>query len=106
MPKKHLTASEKRYFAKVAALGCYVGVHFPEVNAKAEPDCKGYVNIHHAKLLGKTKSHERVIPLCTSHHVQWTLLGFGYSVHNGTKTFEERYGTQEEMLQWVAEQFI
>ena len=103
MPKKNLTAAEKLYYAEVAALGCYVGVNYPEVNVGERPACGGYVNIHHA-LIGKPRSNERVIPLCTNHHVQWTPLGFGFSVHNGTETFEGKYGTQQEMLQWVAEQ--
>jgi hypothetical protein len=100
MTKKNLTAAEKRYYAKVAELGCYVGVHFPKVNAGSVKACGGYINIHHA-LIGKPRSNKRVIPLCTNHHVEQTPLPFGYAVHKGTKSFEEKYGTQEEMLEWV-----
>ncbi|MGX0961497.1 hypothetical protein AB7M63_001946 [Bradyrhizobium japonicum] len=38
------------------------------------------------------------IPLCPYHHC---LGPFGHAVHNGTKTFEARYGTQKEMLEVV-----
>ena len=105
MPK-NLTASEKRYYALVAELGCYVGRNFPEVNAGEIPDCGGYVNIHHALLAGVPRGNDKVIPLCTNHHVQWTPLGLGGSVHNGTESFEEKYGTQEEMLEWVLDQLF
>ncbi len=106
MPKKNLTAKEKRYFAQVAALNCYVGVNYPEVNAGQFPDCGGYVNIHHALIAGVQRSNDRVIPLCTNHHVEWTPLGYGFSVHKGTETFEGKYGTQEEMLEWVLDQIF
>lgn len=88
------TKEEKEHFARVAALGCYIDVHFPDLK-----QCAGYVNIHHK--LGEGRNHAKVIPLCTNHHVQWSPLGFGHSVHNGTKSFEARYGTQQEMLEWV-----
>lgn len=102
MPKKNLTAAEKQHYAKVAALGCYVGVHFPEARKK----CGGYVNIHHALIAGEQRGNDKVIPLCTNHHVQWTPLGFGYSAHNGTESFEKKYGTQEEMLEWVLDELF
>ena len=104
MPKKNLTVDEKRFYAQVAALGCYVGVHYPEVNAGERKACGGYVNIHHALIAGEPRTNDRVIGLCTNHHVQWTPLGFGFSVHNGTKSFEAKYGTQQEMLNWTKEQ--
>ena len=105
MPK-NLTVAEKRYYARVADLGCYVGQHFPEVNSGVRKECGGYVNIHHALIAGEQRSNDRVIGLCTNHHVQWTPLGFGFSVHNGTESFEEKYGTQEEMIQWVLDQIF
>lgn len=99
------TAKQKRRYARVVELGCYVGVNYPEVNEKRQ-SCGGYVNIHHALLAALPRSNDRVIPLCTNHHVQWTPLGYGFSVHNGTESFEEKYGTQEEMLQWVEDNLI
>ncbi len=106
MPKKNLTAAEKRYYAQVAELGCYVGVNYPEVNSEMRKECGGYVNIHHALLAGVQRGNDKVIPLCSNHHVQWTPLGFGFSVHNGVESFEEKYGTQEEMLEWVLDQLF
>ena len=104
MPKKNLTAAEKELYARIVQLGCYVGVHYPEVNAGKKKACGGYVNIHHAMILGEMRSNKKVIPLCTNHHVAWTPLPFGHAIHKGTKSFEKKYGTQQEMLQWVAEQ--
>lgn len=100
MAKKKPTKAQRERWAKVAELGCYVGIHFPEVNSDMNnPACGGYVNIHHKT--GEGRNHDKVIGLCTNHHIQWSPLGFGFSVHNGTKVFEEKYVTQQEMLDWV-----
>lgn len=97
MPKKNPTAKQRERWSRVAALGCYVDVHFPDVN-----ECAGYVNIHHK--LGEGRNHDKVIGLCTSHHVQWTPLGFGKSIHNGGETFAKNYANEETMLAWVDKQ--
>jgi hypothetical protein len=43
-------------------------------------------------------SNYKTIPLCPYHRRQGP---FGEAVHNGTKTFEAKYGTQLEMLNIV-----
>ena len=81
-------------------LGCYVGTHFPEERKKCSYGCEA----HHITDTGRRQSHYDTIPLCFDHHNQQTRLGFGESVHNGKKTFQAKYGTQEEMLKWTKEQ--
>lgn len=82
------TKAERAYFGKVAELGCII--------------CFRPAEIHH--LIGlqygscKGKKSSDVIPLCPHHHRHGD---FGEAVHNGTKTFEERYGTQAELLNKV-----
>lgn len=43
--------------------------------------------------MGLKASHMLVIPLCHAHHREFHTLG--------RKTWEERYGTQQEMIDWV-----
>jgi len=101
MAKKAATKKQRERWERVRALGCYVGVNFPEVNDGPRGACQGYVNIHHK--LGEGRNHDKVIPLCTNHHVAWTPLGFGYSIHNGGKTFAKRYASEDVMIKWTEE---
>lgn len=39
------------------------------------------------------------IALCFDHHSAQTPLPFGYAVHKGTKSFEARFGSQEQLLE-------
>ena len=45
--------------------------------------------------MGAKDAHNRTFGLCLWHH---TANDFGHAVHNGTKTFEKNYGTQEDLL--------
>lgn len=70
---------------KVAAIPCLICGYHP-------------VELHHPlgaglSLRGK---HMDVIPLCVKHH---RTGNFGEAIHNGTKTFEAKYGTHAELLQ-------
>ena len=85
------TAAEKAHMASVAALGCIVcrrewGVYSPAA-------------IHHVD--GKTKpgAHFKVLPLCSAHH---QTGGYGIALHAGRAEWERWYGTQAELLEWVA----
>ena len=97
MPKKNLTAEEKRRFAKVAALGCYIWNHFPDY----QKECGGRAEIHHK--LGEGRNHAKVTCLCTNHHSAQTPLPFGYAVHKGTKSFVKRYTDEQTMVNWADE---
>jgi len=84
--KKARTPAEKAYMDKVARLGCMI--------------CGKPPHLHHVTGagMGLKSSNYDVIPLCPYHHQQG---GYGEAVHNGTKEFESRYGTQAEMLEKV-----
>ncbi len=77
------TKQEKEHMAKVASLGCII--------------CGATAEVHHitGAGMGLRSSHFETIPLCTKHH---RTGEFGEAVHNGTRTFEGRYGTQQELL--------
>ena len=48
--------------------------------------------------MGQRSSHFRVLPLCVQHH---RTGGFGVAIHGGTREFQKRYGTEEELLEKV-----
>lgn len=81
MPKP--TAADRRYFTRVAALGCIL--------------CGGPAEIHHitGAGMGLKSSNRDVIPLCPPHH---RTGGYGVAVHAGTKEWERIHGTQPELL--------
>ena len=54
--------------------------------------------IHHCTRLGK-KHHQRTIPLHPRHHDRDKV--FGESVHNGYKIFKEKYGSEQELLDYT-----
>jgi hypothetical protein len=62
--------------------------------------CKKYyglrtdATIHHLTGAGMGLKSKKFIPLCPEHHQGNT------GVHHNTKLFEERFGTQEELLDW------
>lgn len=92
--KRKSTRIEKEYYAKVAQLGCIIH------NA----DCGGRLELHHptGAGMGLKADNKDVIPLCFNHHSAQTPLKFGHSVHKGTKSFEQNYGTQKELSERAA----
>ena len=77
---------EKDYHNKVAQLTCMArGCNSTEVM------------VHHKTGAGMAlrSSHYDVMPLCHYHHQGGN---FGECVHNGTKTFERKYGSQRAMV--------
>lgn len=85
MSKKPATKAERDYMGRVAELGCLI--------------CQMPAQVHHihGHAFG-SKSNFRCAPLCYLHH---HMGAFGHCVHNGTKTFEENYITQADMLKEV-----
>ena len=59
--------------------------------------------IHHTDGKTKPEAHFKVLPLCAAHHQHG---GYGVALHAGKAQFESRYGTEEELLQWVAERLV
>ena len=63
------------------------------------------VNLHHCTghNFPATRSHRPVIPLCTN-----LSTGYGHhqgngSIHDGKASFQEKYGTQDELLDLIEE---
>ena len=85
--------SEKEYLSKlVDEIGCVVCLKFMNVYTKP---C-----IHHIRSgmgVGMRNSHTMVLPLCYEHHQGND--GF----HSGKKTWESKYGTELELLEWLKE---
>lgn len=100
MAKKKPTTAQIKKMERVAQLGCYVWHHFPD----RRKECGGRLEVHHK--LGEGRNHDKITCLCTNHHSAQTPLPFGYAVHKGTKSFEERYATQQEMVDWADECLI
>lgn len=92
--KRPRTPEEIAYHDRVRELGCHL---------QATGQCGGPLEVHHKTGAGWAlrASHWDVIPLCFNHHSAQTPLPFGYAVHKGTKSFEERYGTQDDMIAMV-----
>ena len=87
------TKAEKLHLSRVAALGCIVCHNLDYLDSPAE--------IHHPRRFGsagKKASHLDAIPLCPPHH---RTGGYGVAIHAGQKTWEERFGTELELLDQV-----
>lgn len=93
--KKTKTKEEKIYLSKVAKLPCSI----------SDKNCGGRVEIHHRTNagMGLRASHYDTMPLCFNHHSAQTPLAFGDAVHKGTKTFEKKYGTQDDLIKQTQE---
>ena len=79
----------------IVQLGCIVcRVHY---------DCYSPAEVHHID--GKTKpdAHLKTIPLCFRHHREGVNGKLYVSRHPFKHDFEERYGTEESLLQKVKE---
>jgi len=91
-----VTKAERDHLSRVASLGCIC----PLPDRLGMTRCEAPAEIHHLLngTIGRKASNFEVIPLCPYHH---RTGPFGHAVHNGTKTFEARYGSQREMLEAV-----
>ena len=92
MSKKrtYTTKAEQRHLDRVAALCCIVCRRLGYGDTPAE--------IHHCSSgtgLAVRASHFRVIPLCHQHH---RTGGYGVAIHAGRKIWEDKYGTEAELL--------
>ena len=80
--KKVATKAEREHMSKVASLGCLV--------------CQRPANVHHIRPIGlgigNRSSHYETIPLCHDHHQGQ------FSIHNSKQEFEDKYGTEQELL--------
>ena len=80
-----MTKDERKYFDKLARLGCSLCRHLEYGESPAE--------IHHIRRLGGKRSLAEVIPLCPEHHRGNT------GIHGlGRKGFFNKYGIDEDYL--------
>ena len=86
---------ERDWMDQASRLGCIVCKLYLECDTPAE--------IHH--LDGKTKpmAHLKSIPLCFRHHREGANNDLYVSRHPYKHEFEDRYGTQEELLKQTKE---
>jgi hypothetical protein len=89
--KKQANKEEKIHMSKVAGLGCII--------------CgNNQVVLHHVTTLrkgfGSKASNFHVLPLCFNHHDAKIK---GVSVHEGVREWEEKHGTQIDLLKQVYE---
>lgn len=87
------TREEKEHMGKIALMQCCV----------ANSDCSPGTEVHHITKTGRRLGHMFTIPLCFNHHHNQTPLPYGEAVHKGTKTFESKYSTQEELFKLTME---
>jgi len=83
--------AEKEHMSKVAALGCVACRLIGYYDTPAE--------LHHPRSgqgVGQRASNFDVIPLCPTHHRQG---GYGVAIHAGKKAFEDKFGTENELLE-------
>lgn len=91
-----MNKNDREHLAKVAAIECCVCVRLGYGESPAE--------IHHIRAgvgKGQRASHMDAIPLCANHHRNG---GYGAAFHAGKKAFEDNFGTELELLEWVREQ--
>lgn len=91
MKGRQPTAEEARFMEAIAALGCIAckkdGWHNPDVS------------LHHIDGRTKPGAHLLTLPLCAGHHQHGTGTNPTLiAVHPYKARFEERYGTQRELL--------
>lgn len=85
MAKPPNKATKKEY-EKAIAFGCVVCKKY--YGLRTEP------TIHHLTGAGMGLKSKEFIPLCHHHHQG------SQGIHTDPKLFEERFGTQEELLDW------
>lgn len=95
---KSKTKAEEEHLAKVVALGCIV---CRNTGFGATPALAHHINAH---AMGAKSSHFHTIPLCPPHHQYadgTSKFMSEIAVHKSLDKFEERYGTELELLEQV-----
>ncbi len=94
--QRPVTAEEKVYWDRLAALGCIACMKDGRFN--------DHVSIHHVDGRTKPGCHMLVLPLCAPHHQRDdTDPLHRVAVHPNKARFEKLYGTQEELMAICAE---
>lgn len=83
--RKQSTKAQKARMAAIAELGCII--------------CQSPAAIHHTGThMGGGRNHDCILPLCGFHH---QTGGYGNAIHAGKKAWEDRFGTESELMQKV-----
>lgn len=86
-----MNKDEKKHYEKLSQIGCIVclnlgfGYSAPHIH-----------HIRHGTGMGLKSHWSLAIPLCPLHHQHG---GYGIALHAGQKTFETKFGTEEELLE-------
>jgi len=90
-----MNKADREHLNRVASIGCIVCLNLGYGQSPAE--------IHHIRAgmgMGQRNDHKRSIPLCHAHH---RTGGHGVAFHAGPKAWQEKYGTEQELLTQVGE---
>ena len=90
--KKSKTKDEKNWLNKISNFGCVVCRKHYEIDDAPPANCH---HIRQGMGAGQKNSHYMVLPLCWEHHQGQD--GF----HSAPKTWQKKYGTEAELLEWV-----
>ena len=85
------TSEEKKWLDEISDLGCVVCRVFESTYSPASP--------HHIEGKVKPGAHKITIPLCFLHHQEGSDNDQYTSRHPYKARFEERYATEEELLE-------
>jgi hypothetical protein len=92
---KPATKAERKHMSAVADLGCIACRVIGYVGTPAEIH-----HLRHDKGMSMRSSHMHVIPLCPHHHRHGK---YGESFHAGKVFWQERFGTEEHLLEVVTQ---
>lgn len=82
--------AERALHNQMAQLGC--------IACRKDGFFTSMVSIHHIDGRTKPDAHKKVLPLCAGHHQDGTGAPSLIAVHPWKRRFEDRYGTQLELL--------
>lgn len=85
-----MTKAERQWMSAIAEQPCIVCGRFP-------------VQLHHLLSGGRRIGHLHTIPLCQPHHQGGFNDAQIVSRHPYKRAFEERYGTEQQLLERVRE---
>ena len=85
------TAAQKRFHNQIAELGCIACMKDGQHNM--------LVSIHHIDGRTKPNAHWLVLPLCSGHHQDGTGVRGLIAVHPWKRRFEQKYGSQIDLLE-------
>ena len=90
MKGRSRTKAERDFHDAIAAIGC--------IACKKDGIFNSLVSIHHIDGRTKPEAHRLVLPLCAGHHQDGTGAPGLIAVHPWKARFEEKYGSQRELL--------